>query len=141
TPHRPTTVGRPYAADGLNRPTGSTPAGNVVEELARVEHAAVLPDFEVHMGAGGAAGGAGLGHFLADPDQIAHPHRVAGVVGVAGDVAVAMVHFHHVAVAGAPARIADHAVGHGHDRIAAAGAEIHPPVEGATAPERVGAVA
>src|SRR3546814_9239964 len=32
----------------------------LAEELARVEHAAVLPDFEMHVGAGGAAGRAGL---------------------------------------------------------------------------------
>src|SRR3546814_9909508 len=43
----------------------------LAEELARVEHAAVLPDFEMHVGAGGAAGRAGLGDLLAAAHQVA----------------------------------------------------------------------
>ena len=37
----------------------------------------------MHVGAGGAAAGAGLGHLLARADQVADAHRVAGVVGIA----------------------------------------------------------
>src|SRR3546814_6758164 len=46
----------------------------LAEELARVEHAAVLPDFEMHVGASGAAGRAGLGDLLAAAHQVADLH-------------------------------------------------------------------
>src|SRR5690606_1816638 len=45
----------------------STP---LLQELAGVHHATAVPDFEVHVGAGGAAGGAGAGHFLAGAHQV-----------------------------------------------------------------------
>src|SRR3546814_1481448 len=76
----------------------------LAEELARVEHAAVLPDFEMHVGASGAAGRAGLGDLLAAAHQVADLHAKPRVVRVAGDVAVAVVDFDHLAVARAPAR-------------------------------------
>src|SRR3546814_13656616 len=63
----------------------------LAEELARVEHAAVLPDFEMHVGAGGAAGRAGLGDLLAAAHQVTDLHAQPRVVRVAGDVAVAVV--------------------------------------------------
>ena len=43
----------------------------VAQELPWIDHGAVLPDFEVHMGAGGAPGGAGPGDLLAAADQVA----------------------------------------------------------------------
>src|SRR5690606_25648157 len=100
--------------------------------------AAVLPDLEVHVGTGGAAGGAGLGDLLAHPHQVAHLHDVAGVVGVAGHEAVSVVDLDHVAVAAAHAGEADHAVAHGQHRVAGAGVEVDALVELAAAAERVG---
>src|SRR3546814_12494776 len=97
----------------------------LAEELARVEHAAVLPDFEMHVGAGGAAGRAGLGDLLAAAHQVTDLHAQPRVVRVAGDVAVAVVDFDHLAVARAPAREADHAAGHGQHRVPGSGLENH----------------
>src|SRR5690606_14610263 len=129
-------------APKADRPKPSAALGaHLAQELARVVHAPVLPDFEVHVGAGGAAGRAGPGDLLAHAHQVADLHRVARVVRIAGDVAIAVVHFDHVAVAAAHAGIADHAVGHGQDRIAGVGIEIDALVELAAAAERVGAAA
>src|SRR3546814_17203575 len=57
----------------------------LAEELARVEHAAVLPDFEMHVGAGGAAGRAGLGDLLAAAHQGTDLPAQPRVVRVQGD--------------------------------------------------------
>src|SRR3546814_2989327 len=80
-------MGRSYGAPDLHALGGAL----LAEELARVEHAAVLPDFEMHVGAGGAAGRAGLGDLLAAAHQVADLHAQPRVVRVAGDVAVAVV--------------------------------------------------
>src|SRR5690606_32893526 len=74
-------------------------AASLLQELAGVDYAAVVPDLEVHVGAGGAAGGAGLRHLLPGADQVADPHQQPRIVGVAGHVAVAVVDLDHVAVA------------------------------------------
>src|SRR5690606_33027691 len=71
----------------------------LAEELARVHHAPVLPHLEMYVGAGGTAGGAGLGHFLPGAHQVALAHAQPRVVRIAGDVAVAVVHVHDVAIA------------------------------------------
>src|SRR5690606_28730187 len=97
---------------------------DLAQELARVVHAAVLPDLEVHVGPGGATGRTGLGDLLADADQVADLHRIARVVRVTGHVAIAVVDLDHVAVAAAHAGKTDHAVGHGHHRVAGAGVEV-----------------
>src|SRR5690606_2438295 len=110
-------------------------------ELARVDHPAVFPHLEVHVGAGRAAGGTGLGHFLPGAHQVAGLHHQPRVVRVAGDVAVAVVDLHGLAVAVAGGGEADHAVGHGHDRVADVGVEVDALVELAAAAERVGAPA
>ena len=52
----PRTVGRPYVADGGRSPDLRGRGGSFGQELARVEHAAVFPDLEVHVGAGGTTG-------------------------------------------------------------------------------------
>src|SRR3546814_1866739 len=92
-------------------------------------------------GAGGGAGSAGLGDLLAAAHQVTDLHAQPRVVRVAGDVAVAVVDFDHLAVARAPAREAVHAVGHGQHRVSGAGVEIDALVESAAAAERVGAAA
>src|SRR3546814_19862173 len=71
----------------------------LAEELARVEHAAVLPDFEMHVGDSGAAGRAGLGALPAAARQAADLHAQPGIVSVAGADAVAVVEFGTLAVA------------------------------------------
>src|SRR5690606_24368117 len=114
---------------------------DLAQELARIVHAAVFPDLEMHVGAGGTTGRAGLGDLLADADQVADLHRIARVVRVTGDVAVAVVDLDHVAVAAAHAGETDHAVGHGHHRVAGAGVEIDALVELAAAAEGIGAAA
>src|SRR5690606_18615907 len=111
------------------------------QELARIGHPAVLPDLEVDVGAGAAAGAAGPGDLLAHADQVADLDGVAGVVGVAGHVAVAVVDLDHVAGARADAGVAHHAVGHGHDRVAGAGVEVDALVPGGAAAEGIGAAA
>src|SRR5690606_26639249 len=113
----------------------------LAEELARIEHAAVPPDFEMHVGTGGTPGRARPGDLLAAAHQVADLHFQPRVVRVAGDVAVAVVDLDHLAVARAPAREADHAVGDCQDRIAGAGMEIDALVEAAAAAERIGPAA
>src|SRR5690606_37461512 len=114
------------------------PERDLAQELARVVQPPVLPDLQVHVDPGGTPGRAGLGHLLAGAHQVAHLHRVAGVVGVAGDEAVAVVDLDHVAIAAAHARIADHAIGHAHHRVAGPGVEIDALVELVPATERIG---
>src|SRR5690606_23409863 len=113
----------PAMVRGSGRRGRALPAlgADLAQELARIVHAAVFPDLEMHVGAGGTTGRAGLGDLLADADQVADLHRIARVVRVTGDVAVAVVDLDHVAVAAAHAGETDHAVGHGHHRVAGAG--------------------
>src|SRR5688572_27245086 len=82
----------------------------IAQELARIDHAAVFPDFEMHVRAGGTASGTRLSDYRADADEIASLHHQSRIVRVAGDVAIAMVHIHHVAVAALDASEADHAI-------------------------------
>src|SRR5690606_22457628 len=135
--------GGPQArASGRSAAAAARDRGAVVaQELARVDHGAVLPDLEVHVGTGRASGGTGLGHFLSGTDQVAALHHQARVVRVAGDVAVAMVDLDGLAVTAAVVGEADHAVGHGHHRVADVGVEVDALVELATAAERIGATA
>src|SRR5690606_1594044 len=91
------------------------------------------------VGAGGTAGGAGLGHFLPGAHQVALAYAQPRVVRIAGDVAVAVVHVHDVAVAALHPGKAHHAVGHRHHRVTDAGMEIDTLVAGRAAAERVGA--
>src|SRR5690606_25405183 len=111
----------------------------LLQELAGVHDPAVVPDLEMHVGAGGAAGGAGLGHLLPGADQVAGPHQQARVVRVAGHVTVSMVDLHHLAVARAGAGVTDDAVGHRVHRIAGAGVEVQALVVLAATAERIGA--
>src|SRR5688572_20842502 len=82
----------------------------LAEEVARIDHAAVLPHLEVHVGTGGTARRTGLGDFLAGTHQLTDLVGQARVVGVTGDIAIAVVDLDHVAVARAHARVADHAI-------------------------------
>src|SRR5690606_16979591 len=111
------------------------------QELAGVDDLAVVPDLEVDVGAGGTAGGAGLGHLVAGAHQVADLHQQPRVVGIAGDVTVSMVDLDHLAVARADPGVAHDAVGHGVDRVAGAGVEIDAAVVLPAPAEGVGAAA
>src|SRR5690606_30444861 len=80
-------------------------------EAVGIHLPAILDDFEVHMRSGGAARAAHLGDHLATLHQFADPHHVLLVVGIERDIAVAMVDFHHGAVARLAARPGHHAGG------------------------------
>src|SRR5690606_14408297 len=113
----------------------------VAQELARVDHAPVLPDLEMHVCTGRAAAGTGPGHLLPGADQVAGAHGQPRVVRISGDIAVAVVDLDGVAITAAIAGEADHAVGHRHHRIADPGVEIDTLVELPAATERVCAAA
>src|SRR6266403_4797433 len=74
------------------------------QEFLRVDRFAVDPGFVVQMRAGRPAGRAHSADHLTDLDLIANPDADLRQMAVAGRQAVAMVDFHHAAVAAGPSR-------------------------------------
>src|SRR5688500_10829563 len=143
-------AGRPFLATRivawgspprLSRLSAANRRALVAEELARIHRHAALPDLEVHVRAGGTAGGTGLRDLATGANQVANAAQQARVVGVTGDVAVAVVDFDGVAVARTRAGKADHAVGDGQHRITDVGFEIDALVELVATADRVGTAA
>ena len=133
----PSSRPRGSAGSGRGAARGSAPCRADVAE--GVDHAAPVTDLEVDVRAGGAAAAAHEGDGLALLHAVADAHQVAQVVGVAGDVAVAVVDLDHEAVAVALARPGDDPARHRHHRRAQPAGEIHPAVVLAPAGEGVGA--
>ena len=100
-------------------------SAGAVDVGRRVDDAAVLVDFEVDVGAGGAASIARQGDDLALLDDVAGFDQELFVVGVEGFVTVAVIDIDHLAVALFFPGIGDDAGGHRLDVDAgAAGGEI-----------------
>src|SRR5688572_28027880 len=80
---------------------GREPLGMLsTDEGQRVDLAAVLQHFEVHVRAGRAARGTHVSQRVATRHGVAEAHREALVVAIAGDQAVAMADLDEVAVPG-----------------------------------------
>ena len=101
----------------------------------------VVPDLEMQIGAGGAAGGAHQGNGIALLHVVADGHQVLRVVGIAGHVTVAVGDFHHAAVALARSGPGDHAGRDRDDFGAGLGRKIDAAVIADLAGERIGAAA
>ena len=109
------------------------------QEFLRIDRVAVDPGFVVQMRTGRPAGRADGADHLSDLDLVADLDVDFRQMAVAGRQAVAVVDFHHAAIAAAPSRRHHFAVRGGAHRIARRGAEIEAGVHGRAAEERIAA--
>src|SRR5215475_74815 len=107
------------------------------QEFLRIDRVAVDAGLVVQVRAGGAPGRADLADDLADAHALALADVDGGEMAVARRQAVAVIDFHHLAVAAAPAGEHDLAGGGGTHRLAGAGAHVEPVMHGERADERV----
>src|SRR6266403_515293 len=92
------------ARSATSRPSAGAQAHAGAQEFLRVDRFAVDPGFVVQMRTRRSAGRAHGADHLADLDLIADPDADLRQMAVAGRQAVAMVDFHHAAVAAGPSR-------------------------------------
>src|SRR6478672_13743652 len=112
------------ARSATSPPSARARAHAGAQEFLRVDRFAVDPGLVVQMRTGRPAGRSDRADDLADFDQIADLHADLGQMAVAGRQAVAVVNFHHAAIAAGPARGHHFAVRGRPHRIAGCRAEI-----------------
>src|SRR5262245_6276179 len=105
------------------------------QEFLRVDRFFANARLVVEMRAGRAASGADLADDLSSLDRLADAHLDRGEVAVAGGEAVAVVDIDDAAVAAAPSRGGDGAVGGGAHRIAGLAMQVEPGMHGRRAGE------
>src|SRR5690348_13564742 len=108
-----------------------------LDEIIRVLHAIVVPDFVMDMGPGAAPCRTHPSHPGAFADLRSHPHAHRGKMGIARVDAIAVIDFHHIAVTAAIAREHDQARrGRVHDAAPGTG-EIDAGMKGVAAGEGI----
>src|SRR5215510_13248617 len=107
------------------------------QEFLRVDRVAVDAGLVVQVRAGGAPGRADLADDLADAHVLALADVDGGEMAVARRQAVAVIDFHHFAVAAAPAGEHDFSGGRDAYRLARAGADVDSGMHGERADERI----
>ena len=96
----------------------------------RIFGLSVTDNFEMYVRSSRAAGAAHQCNHLAFLDHIADLDLDGFGVGVAGNQAIAVVHFYQVAIAVALAGPGDHTTGHGNNVAAVLAGQVRLPVNG-----------
>src|SRR5262245_49416638 len=116
--------GAPVACGERIRGSEAAEPDGGAQEFLRVDRVAVDAGLVVQMRAGGAPGRADLADDLADAHVLALADVDGGELAVARRQAVAVIDFHHFAVAAAPAGEHDFSGGRDASRLARAGAAV-----------------